>query len=123
MGELYMLMLSISVKLSVLLNELGWVIINTGDEASDSKDANLNMDCSAGVRVITLHISSPILAAKSPFFYKVDISYSLVRFEYRKNLCLLRIVYILQLFSNGMRESEQRHVTLRISASGTYIHI
>ncbi|GMI77399.1 light-response BTB 2, POZ/BTB containin G-protein 1 [Hibiscus trionum] len=38
-----------------------------------------------------MHISSPILAAKSPFFYK--------------------------LFSNGMRESEQRHVTLRIRAS------
>ncbi|KAI5647170.1 hypothetical protein M9H77_33175 [Catharanthus roseus] len=41
--------------------------------------------------VRTLHISSPILAAKSPFFYK--------------------------LFSNGMRESEQRHVTLRINVS------
>ncbi|KAJ4870546.1 BTB/POZ domain protein [Raphanus sativus] len=37
-----------------------------------------------------LHISPPILTAKSPFFYK--------------------------LFSNGMRESEQKHVTLRISA-------
>ncbi|KAJ7299995.1 hypothetical protein O6H91_18G013500 [Diphasiastrum complanatum] len=43
------------------------------------------------LRVKTLHISSAILAAKSPFFYK--------------------------LFSNGMRESEQRDVTLRISAS------
>ncbi|CAA7017408.1 unnamed protein product [Microthlaspi erraticum] len=38
-----------------------------------------------------LHISSPILAAKSPFFYK--------------------------LFSNGMLESEQKHVTLKIDAS------
>ena len=26
----------------------------------------------------------------------------------------------LQLFSNGMRESEQRHVTLRINASGMH---
>ncbi|XP_047971011.1 BTB/POZ domain-containing protein POB1-like [Salvia hispanica] len=43
------------------------------------------------VQVRTVHISSPILAARSPFFYK--------------------------LFSNGMRESEQRHVTLRIQVS------
>ncbi|KAK4802999.1 hypothetical protein SAY86_001202 [Trapa natans] len=49
------------------------------------------MDCSTVLCVKTLHISSPILAAKSPFFYK--------------------------LFSNGMRESEQRQVTLRIHAS------
>ncbi|KAG4914083.1 hypothetical protein AAZX31_19G237600 [Glycine max] len=63
----------------------------SGDEAANSNDSNWNMDCSAVVRVRTLHISSPILAAKSPFFYK--------------------------LFSNGMRESEQRHVTLRINAS------
>ncbi|XP_027337850.1 BTB/POZ domain-containing protein POB1-like isoform X1 [Abrus precatorius] len=65
----------------------------SGDEAANSNDSNWSMDCSAAavVRVKTLHISSPILAAKSPFFYK--------------------------LFSNGMRESEQRHVTLRINAS------
>ncbi|OIV91990.1 hypothetical protein TanjilG_07729 [Lupinus angustifolius] len=43
------------------------------------------------MRVRTLHISSPILAAKSPFFYK--------------------------LFSNGMRESQERHVTLTINSS------
>lgn len=43
-------------------------------------------------RVTELNISSPILAAKSPFFYK--------------------------LFCNGMFESEQNHVTLRIEASG-----
>lgn len=57
----------------------------------NSNDSSWNMDCSAVLKVKTLHISSPILAAKSPFFYK--------------------------LFSNGMRESEQRHVTLRIHAS------
>ncbi|PNX76700.1 BTB/POZ domain-containing protein pob1-like, partial [Trifolium pratense] len=64
-----------------------------GDEAVNTNDdPNLGMDFSeADVRVKTLHISSPILAAKSPFFYK--------------------------LFSNGMRESELRHVTLRINAS------
>lgn len=65
--------------------------IPSGDEAAHSNDSNWSMDCSTVVRVKTLHISSPILAAKSPFFYK--------------------------LFSNGMMESEQRHVTLRINAS------
>ncbi|OAY49070.1 BTB/POZ domain-containing protein POB1 [Manihot esculenta] len=63
----------------------------SGDEAPDGNESAWSMDCSTVVRVKTLHISSPILAAKSPFFYK--------------------------LFSNGMRESEQRHVTLRINAS------
>ncbi|KAL5718811.1 Boi protein [Ranunculus cassubicifolius] len=62
-----------------------------GDEAADNDDSSWGMDCSTVLRIRTLHISSPILAAKSPFFYK--------------------------LFSNGMRESEQRHVTLRINAS------
>ncbi|XVF80166.1 hypothetical protein PTKIN_Ptkin15bG0049300 [Pterospermum kingtungense] len=62
----------------------------SGDEDANS-DSSWSMDCSTVLRVKTLHISSPILAAKSPFFYK--------------------------LFSNGMRESEQRHVTLRINAS------
>ncbi|KAK4411466.1 BTB/POZ domain-containing protein POB1 [Sesamum angolense] len=63
----------------------------SGDEAANSDDSNWSEDGSRVLRVRTLHISSPILAAKSPFFYK--------------------------LFSNGMMESEQRHVTLRISAS------
>ncbi|XP_070011588.1 BTB/POZ domain-containing protein POB1-like isoform X2 [Nicotiana sylvestris] len=62
------------------------------DEASKSDDdSSTNMDSSTPLRVRTIHISSPILAAKSPFFYK--------------------------LFSNGMKESEQRHVTIRINAS------
>ncbi|KAM7261153.1 hypothetical protein ACFE04_026628 [Oxalis oulophora] len=60
------------------------------DEAVSINDSNWNFD-SRAVRIKQLHISSPILAAKSPFFYK--------------------------LFSNGMKESEQRHVTLRIDAS------
>ncbi|XP_044502695.1 BTB/POZ domain-containing protein POB1-like isoform X2 [Mangifera indica] len=63
----------------------------SGDEAVNVNESSWSMDGSTVVRVKTLHISSPILAAKSPFFYK--------------------------LFSNGMKESEQRHVTLRISAS------
>ncbi|XP_031504253.1 BTB/POZ domain-containing protein POB1-like isoform X2 [Nymphaea colorata] len=50
-----------------------------------------SMDCSLVMRVREMHISSAVLARKSPFFYK--------------------------LFSNGMKESEQRDVTLRISAS------
>ncbi|CAA2934275.1 BTB POZ domain-containing POB1-like isoform X2 [Olea europaea subsp. europaea] len=62
-----------------------------GDDAANSDDSNGSEDSSGVIRVKTLHISSPILAAKSPFFYK--------------------------LFSNGMMESEQRHVTLRINAS------
>ncbi|KAH9787626.1 BTB/POZ domain-containing protein POB1 [Citrus sinensis] len=61
------------------------------DEAANGNESSWSMDCSTVVRVKTLHISSPILAAKSPFFYK--------------------------LFSNGMKESEQRHVALRINAS------
>ncbi|KAK8693581.1 hypothetical protein V6N13_071158 [Hibiscus sabdariffa] len=65
--------------------------MQSGDEDANSNEPNWSMDCSTVLRVKTLHISSPILAAKSPFFYK--------------------------LFSNGMRESEQRHVTLRINAS------
>ncbi|THU52893.1 hypothetical protein C4D60_Mb10t08710 [Musa balbisiana] len=43
------------------------------------------------LRVKSIYISSAILAAKSPFFYK--------------------------LFSNGMKESDQRHATLRINES------
>lgn len=60
------------------------------EEVAKDNEPSSSMDYSA-VEVRTVHISSPILAAKSPFFYK--------------------------LFSNGMRESEQRHVTLRIQAS------
>lgn len=70
---------------------VGMNLSQHGDEAGPSSDSSWGMDCSTVLRVKTLHISSPILAAKSPFFYK--------------------------LFSNGMRESEQRHVTLRIHAS------
>lgn len=61
----------------------------SGDEAANGNDVKL--DSSTVMRVKTLHISSPILAAKSPFFYK--------------------------LFSNGMKESDERLVTLRINAS------
>ncbi|XP_043717766.1 BTB/POZ domain-containing protein POB1-like isoform X2 [Telopea speciosissima] len=63
----------------------------SGHGAAHSNDSSWSMDCTTVLRAKTIHISSPILAAKSPFFYK--------------------------LFSNGMRESEQRHVTLRINAS------
>lgn len=61
------------------------------DEAACSNDLSCSMDCSTVLRVETIHISSPILAAKSPFFYK--------------------------LFSNGMKESEKRQATLRIYES------
>ncbi|KAL6982034.1 Boi protein [Sarracenia purpurea var. burkii] len=65
--------------------------MSEGDEAANSNESNWSMDCSAVLRVKTLHISSPILAAKSPFFFK--------------------------LFSQGMRDSEHRLVALRINAS------
>ncbi|KAF8108517.1 hypothetical protein N665_0108s0053 [Sinapis alba] len=66
----------------------------SGDEDDATSDPNWgfeSLDYFRVKRVRELHISSPILAAKSPFFYK--------------------------LFSNGMMESEQRHVTLLINAS------
>ncbi|XP_059285504.1 BTB/POZ domain-containing protein POB1-like isoform X2 [Lycium ferocissimum] len=67
-------------------------IDHPGDgEASKSTDSSTNMDSSTALRLRTIHISSPILAAKSPFFYK--------------------------LFSNGMKESVQRLVTVQIHAS------
>lgn len=71
--------------------DIGMSSNQLGDECTESNDSSSNMDCSTALQVKTIHISSPILAAKSPFFYK--------------------------LFSNGMRESEQRQVTLRIHAS------
>jgi hypothetical protein len=42
----------------------------SGDDDASS-EPNWGIDCSTVVRVKELHISSPILAAKSPFFYKV----------------------------------------------------
>jgi hypothetical protein len=56
------------------MNASDFDMVNIGDEAVNSNDdPNPGMDFSeADVRVKTLHISSPILAAKSPFFYKVD---------------------------------------------------
>ncbi|KAI4315496.1 hypothetical protein L6164_028296 [Bauhinia variegata] len=63
----------------------------SGHEVAQGSDLSQSTSCSKVLSVRTVHISSPILAAKSPFFYK--------------------------LFSNGMRESEQRNVTLRIHAS------
>lgn len=46
-------------------------ILFIGDEGPNDTDSNWSMEYSTVVRVKTLHISSPILAAKSPFFYKV----------------------------------------------------
>lgn len=50
-------------------------MILIGDEAVNGNESSWSMDCSTVVRVKTLHISSPILAAKSPFFYKVWFSF------------------------------------------------
>ncbi|PKA56290.1 BTB/POZ domain-containing protein POB1 [Apostasia shenzhenica] len=63
----------------------------SGDEPSHSNESSWGLDSCPVLRVKSIYISSAILAAKSPFFYK--------------------------LFSNGMRESDQRHATLRINES------
>ncbi|KAL6530884.1 hypothetical protein OROGR_014744 [Orobanche gracilis] len=65
----------------IMIHQSGYIPAKGEEEAS-------GMDYSP-IQVKTLHISSPILAVKSRFFYK--------------------------LFSNGMKESEQ-HVTVRIHA-------
>ncbi|KAJ6838984.1 BTB/POZ domain-containing protein-like isoform X1 [Iris pallida] len=70
-----------------------------GDEPSGSSNFSWSMDCSPVLRVKQVYISSVILAAESPFFYKA------------------RYGFYIYLFSNGMRESDQKHATLRISAS------
>ncbi|GJR67304.1 putative chromatin remodeling & transcription regulator BTB-POZ family protein, partial [Tanacetum coccineum] len=67
------------------------LLLTVDYEAANDNDLSWNMECSTVVRVETLHISSPILAARSPYFYK--------------------------LFSNGTSESEERYVTVRINAS------
>lgn len=46
---------------------------SAGDEATNADDSSWNFDSPRIIKVETLHISSPILAAKSPFFYKVNI--------------------------------------------------
>ncbi|XP_057743018.1 BTB/POZ domain-containing protein POB1-like isoform X1 [Arachis stenosperma] len=60
-------------------------------EESPSGDETVDADWNFVRSVKTLHMSSPILAAKSPYFY--------------------------ELFSNKTKQSEQRHVTLKINAS------
>ncbi|KAF3333213.1 BTB/POZ domain-containing protein POB1 [Carex littledalei] len=62
-----------------------------GDDAQSTDSSSWSLECSQVLKVKEFYISSAILAAKSPFFYK--------------------------LFSNGMKESDQRHATLRINAS------
>ncbi|KAK8658055.1 hypothetical protein V6N13_036270 [Hibiscus sabdariffa] len=72
-------------------SDVGLNSFQIGSDTIYNNDSSRNVDCSKIIRVKTIHISSPILAAKSPFFYK--------------------------LFSNGMKDSDQRQVTLRIHAS------
>ncbi|EOA22441.1 hypothetical protein CARUB_v10003087mg [Capsella rubella] len=78
-------------------HEEALVIMSEQKPQSGCQDENEYSNCglitnpSSIVRVRELHISSAILAAKSPFFYK--------------------------LFSNGMLESEQKQMTLKIDAS------
>ncbi|KAL8144228.1 hypothetical protein V2J09_017260 [Rumex salicifolius] len=66
-------------------------------DSSAQTHNNDDSDCSSvGVKVITLYISSPILAAKSSFFYKIVLS---------------------TLFKSEMKESQQKDVTLKINSS------
>ncbi|KAK1377136.1 BTB/POZ domain-containing protein POB1-like [Heracleum sosnowskyi] len=76
---------------SLVSAQPGKLFASAGDESIQGKDARWNREGPTVLRVNSIHISSPILAAKSPFFYR--------------------------LFSEGMREPEQRQVTLRIQAS------
>lgn len=66
---------------------------NVGQDGDDGQgiDSSWTVVGTPVLRVKTIYISSAILAAKSPFFFK--------------------------LFSNGMKESDQRHATLRITDS------
>lgn len=67
-----------------------------GDDDASS-EPNWGIDCSTVVRVKELHISSPILAAKSPFFYKVltffsssiSLLFALVNLACNDILCFL----------------------------------
>ncbi|CAL9764939.1 unnamed protein product [Musa acuminata subsp. burmannicoides] len=63
----------------------------SGDEPSRHSGSSWSMDSPPVISIKSLSVSSTILSAKSPFFYK--------------------------LFSNGMQESDQQHATLRIDAS------
>lgn len=66
-----------------------------GDEAANCNDFNL--DSSPVVRVKTLHISSPILAAKSPFFYKVKFNCILLTLFYDQSTTIPKTVPFLTL--------------------------
>ncbi|XP_044949704.1 BTB/POZ domain-containing protein At2g46260-like [Hordeum vulgare subsp. vulgare] len=64
-------------------------------EEADGKiiDSSCTMVSAPVLRVKTVYINSVVLAANSPFFRKI--------------------------FSNGMKESDQRHITLQVADSGT----
>ncbi|KAK6129998.1 hypothetical protein DH2020_036280 [Rehmannia glutinosa] len=60
-------------------------INQSGHEAVKGNETSSSMDSSA-IQVKTLHISSPILAAKSPFFYKEAALMDLLNFMYSNTL-------------------------------------
>lgn len=83
--------------------------------------ADGNIDSSTVLRVKTIHISSAILAQKSPFFYQVktiNLSYDATKFHLISNFCVQ--TSDLQLFSNETREPGQRITTMRIHDYGKY---
>lgn len=45
--------------------------VNLGDDAQSTDSSSWSMECSQVLKVKEFYISSAILAAKSPFFFKV----------------------------------------------------
>ena len=50
---------------------LHWTFVFFAGDDGESSDSSWNMECNQVLRVKSIYISSAILAAKSPFFYKV----------------------------------------------------
>ncbi|KAM0928248.1 hypothetical protein ACQ4PT_002367 [Festuca glaucescens] len=69
------------------------------------------------LRVKTVYINSAILAARSPFFLKVVLLLFLKIHVFYYQIMLSEKFLPSKLFSNGMKESDQTHPTLRIANS------
>ncbi|KAM0928246.1 hypothetical protein ACQ4PT_002367 [Festuca glaucescens] len=86
-------------------------------------DAGQNIESSSAMvdtpllRVKTVYINSAILAARSPFFLKVVLLLFLKIHVFYYQIMLSEKFLPSKLFSNGMKESDQTHPTLRIANS------
>ncbi|CAL9105811.1 unnamed protein product, partial [Musa textilis] len=82
----------------------------------DSQITNsLSVGSSHILRVKSVYISSAILAAKSPFFYKYTCLFFIIITGTYYLLCTSFTIFFF--LSNGMKESDQQHATQRINAS------